>query len=429
MATNYNSQAAFFRNTNSQYEVSGMTYPADLLGASSEGTNQYGENYVMFNINVHSDSRLNTAESTIDIPNVTTRVGRQIEGQQLTVAEAGVGQIGQNLIPQVAGGTLGIGQLGALATNTALSAVVTGNTTDTSLGDVFRDPSGSLNRQAGRSQRRLVSAIALHIPNNLTTRYSVQYEEASTYGFQAMAQVARGMGEAGGSLMQAFANGNTEGLGGRLMDALRTSQAGNSLTGAILQSDSGRAISALTGVAANPKKEQVFSQVDFRTFTFDYQFYPRSETEANNVLEIIKTFKTHMHPEFKAGTDFLYIYPAEFDIAYYTGGSQNVAIHRHASCVLTEMNINYSPQGQFTTFANGVPTQINISLTFRELVPMTKETLAQMGEIDTLPAAREASGNVATLGDGSITTVPPRSDPEVPIGDGLDASTGGNNLI
>lgn len=382
-----------------------MTYPADLLGASSEGTNQYGENYVMFNINVHSDSRLNQADTTIDIPNVSTRVGRQIEGQNITVAEAGVAQLGQGIIPATAaGGIVGglPGSLGAAVATAGVNSVAVGTATGTGVNDLTNDPSGALNRQAGRSQRRLVSAIALHIPNNLQTRYSVQYEEASTMGFQAMAQVARGMGEAGGSLMQAFANGSTEGLGSRLTDALRTSQAGGSLTAAILQSDTGRALSALTGVAANPKKEQVFSQVDFRTFTFDYQFYPRSETEANNVLEIIKTFKTHMHPEFKSGTDFLYIYPAEFDIAYYSGSNQNVALHKHASCVLTEMNLNYSPQGQFTTFANGMPTQINMTLTFRELVPMTKETLAAMGEIDTLPNAAVAATGVNLQDDPAL---------------------------
>jgi len=402
---NYNSQAQFFRNTNSQYEVSGMTYPSDLLGSSTEGVNQYGENYVMFNINVHSDSRLNQADTTTDIPNVSTRVGREIQGQNITVGEAGLAQAGQNIIPAIAAGNIvggtGGGITGAIAT-AGVNVNAVGNTTGTGISDVMNDPSGALNRQAGRSQRRLLAAIALHIPNNLATRYSVQYEEADTGGFQAMASIARGMGEGGNALMQAFSNGTTDGLGTRLADALRTSQLGNTLTRQVLSSDTGRALSALTGVAANPKKEQVFSQVDFRTFTFDYQFYPRSEVEASNVLEIIKTFKTHMHPEFKAGTDFLYIYPAEFDIAYYSGSQQNIALHRHASCVLTEMNINYSPQGQFNTFANGIPTQINLSMQFRELVPMTKETLAQTGEIDTLPDSPAAVASGGDLGGAFI---------------------------
>jgi hypothetical protein len=127
------------------------------------------------------------------------------------------------------------------------------------------------------------------------------------------------------------------------------------------------AMSAATGLAANPKKEQVFKGVDFRTFSFDYQFFPRSEPEAANVLRIIKEFKYHMHPEFKDANNFLYIYPSEFDISYYQNGEENMNLHRHTSCVLQEMTVNYTPNGSFTTFPNGMPTQINVTLGFKEL--------------------------------------------------------------
>ena len=130
-----------------------------------------------------------------------------------------------------------------------------------------------------------------------------------------------------------------------------------------------------TGLAANPKKEQAFKNVDFRTFSFDYQFAPKSATEAENVLNIIRSFKYHMHPEFKDTTGFLYIYPSEFDIVYYKGTQENLNIHRHTSCVLTEMNVNYTPNGIFSTFANGMPTQINITLTFKELMLLSKELI------------------------------------------------------
>ena len=82
-----------------------------------------------------------------------------------------------------------------------------------------------------------------------------------------------------------------------------------------------------------------------------------------------------MHPEFKDGNNFVYIYPSEFDVYYYQGGQENLTIHRHTSCVLTEMNINYTPNGVFTTFSNGMPTQINVQMTFRELALLTKDKI------------------------------------------------------
>ncbi|NDB59816.1 hypothetical protein EB001_15420 [bacterium] len=134
-------------------------------------------------------------------------------------------------------------------------------------------------------------------------------------------------------------------------------------------------LSRLTGLAPNPRKEQIFKTVEFRTFQFDYQFYPRDAKEAQNVLNIIYQFKLHMHPEFKDANNFLYIYPSEFDIFYYNGTQENLNINRHTSCVLTDMTVDYSPNGQFTSFADGMPTQINISLIFKELATLTKEKI------------------------------------------------------
>ena len=379
MAIQFNTQAGFFRNNN-QYAVSGLTYPADLLGAADDGVNPYGKNYVMFNINIHEDSKLATTQAATVIPNVTSRVGRQIAGQGFTVGETlGAVGLGATAVGTVVGGAGG--GVAAAATG-ALAVGVAGGTNPSNLTSLD-GVAAEANREFSAGRLRIADAIALHVPNNLTTRYSVQYEEASTGAFQAMASATRGAISAGSAVVQALANGSADGLGAKAMDALRTSQLGNSITAGVLANTGGvgGALSAMSGQAANPKKEQVFNQVDFRTFNFDYQFYPRSEVEAANVAEIIKKFKFHMHPEFKSETDFLYIYPAEFDITYFSGEGENSFLHRHAACVLTEMNINYAPQGQFTTFSNGIPTQVNMSLTFRELVPMTKETLEQLGEV------------------------------------------------
>jgi hypothetical protein len=117
--------------------------------------------------------------------------------------------------------------------------------------------------------------------------------------------------------------------------------------------------------------------IDFRTFSFQYQFYPRSAEEARNVQNIIYLFKLHMLPEFKDSGNFLYIYPSEFDIAYYHNHEENLNVHRHTSCVLTEMNVQYTPNGQYSTFEDGTPTQINVDLTFKELGLVTKESIQE----------------------------------------------------
>jgi hypothetical protein len=42
------------------------------------------------------------------------------------------------------------------------------------------------------------------------------------------------------------------------------------------------------------------------------------------------------------------------------------------------MTINYTPNGQYTTFPDGTPTQINVQMTFKELGILTKDKI-EMG--------------------------------------------------
>ena len=216
-----------------------------------------------------------------------------------------------------------------------------------------------------RAQKRLKTAIALHIPNQLLVRYGVSYGEEDTVDFNIATDIMKAL-----QSDNKFSN---------TVDVGKESVANVALRGLGAQSG---AASAATGLAANPKKEQVFKGVDFRTFTFEYQFFPRDRDEADNVKNIIDQFKYHMHPEFKGAGELLFIYPSEFDIVYYTNGSENKNIHKHTSCVLTEMSVNYTPNGVFNTFfesktGGGMPTQINVNLTFRELQILNKDLVKE----------------------------------------------------
>jgi hypothetical protein len=84
-----------------------------------------------------------------------------------------------------------------------------------------------------------------------------------------------------------------------------------------------------------------------------------------------------MHPEFKDASSFIFMFPSEFDIQYYHNNEENPYLHRHTSCVLKDMNINYAPNGAFTSFENGAPTQINVQMTFVELAILTKDQIVQ----------------------------------------------------
>ena len=131
--------------------------------------------------------------------------------------------------------------------------------------------------------------------------------------------------------------------------------------------------SATSGRTPNPFREQLFKAVDARTFRFEDKFLPRSATEARNVLNIINTFKLHMHPEISAGGLF-YIYPSEFNIVYYYRGKENPYINKISTCVLESVHIDYGG-ASFNTFETGMPTEINMKLQFKETETLTKERI------------------------------------------------------
>jgi hypothetical protein len=340
-----------------KYKIDGYSYPSDLM------SEQYGGNYAIFYINVNVDSKLlkeNGGGAEITDDKSYTRERGPLIAQNLSGAQVVGGAVA---------GTAGQGAVvGALANKASgkswLSGAIKGGTIAAAPGAIGLGAAAALAGSTNRSQKRLKTSIALHIPNQLNIRYGTQWSEEDT----ATALMAPLLGEAALKALGNLATLDITGAKGRGGDAA----AGVAALGLSKGPNAG-SVSAATGLAFNPRKEQVFKGVDFRTFQFDYQFFPRSAGEARNVLNIIQMFKLHMHPEFKDSNKFLYIYPSEFDISYFSNGTENKALHRHTSCVLTEMSVNYTPNGQFTAFPDGTPTQINLQLTFRELAQLDKQ--------------------------------------------------------
>lgn len=329
-----------------EYDIKNYSYPEDLMANDA----RYGGNYALFYINVSVESKLITRDSSPVVEDYAPRDRGDLVGMGLSSAQLVGANIGAGAVEgAVAGGLLtgnmkGAGQ-GAVAGGVvggAVGGVIAANAPD-----------------ASRGQKRLKTAIALHIPNNLSITYGVQWSEEDTFALAAAGAVG---GEVMKALQSAGKDSDVTGTGAAILTNL-----------ALSKGPQGAANSVATGMAANPKKEQVFKGVNFRTFSFDYKFFPRNKNEAQNVMDIIKQFKMHMHPEFKDANNFVYIYPSEFDIFYYNGGQENDKIHRHTSCVLTDLSINYAPNGMFTTFDNGMPTQIDVTLAFRELALLTKD--------------------------------------------------------
>lgn len=383
----------------SAYKIDQFQYPQDLYSNNRE----YGGNYVIFYINVAEDSRILKVnnEPTVDPSLVPPRYRGDIAASDYNTLQTIAGTAGMAVATgAVAGLGAGILNAGSAATAAAANAHATNaankragirnvskqSGTRAALGAAARSVVGGTLKGAaavagtvgvagaigatavsamvggklGRQQKRLQKAIALHVPNQLSVRYTMDWSAEDTAEFQMGATGATDIVKAatGGGIAAAT------GTVGAIIGAL-----------ALTKGPGAAGLSAASGLAANPKKENLFKSVQFRSFTFDYKFFPRNSSEAQNVLNIIQEFKMHMHPEYKDSNSFVFIFPSEFDISYYNGGKENMKLHRHTSCVLTDMNVNYTPNSMFNAFEDGMPTQIDVQLSFKEMAILTKQQI------------------------------------------------------
>jgi hypothetical protein len=203
--------------------------------------------------------------------------------------------------------------------------------------------------------KRLSAAIALYMPNSIMQGTSVGWGEED-YTTDDASKYLASFGKA------------AEGDAGGAARAFGTGLAAQMLRG------SNRVQQAARITPGNSSAELLFKNVDFRTFEFSYMFAPKSSAEARNVMNIIRMFKHHMLPEFKDSAKFLYIFPSEFTVRYYKGSDENKFIERQLTSVLTSVRINYTPNDQFSAFEDGMPQQIQMTLSFKELGLPTKES-------------------------------------------------------
>ena len=202
---------------------------------------------------------------------------------------------------------------------------------------------------------RITDAIALYVDGPPTVKYSMNYANKDL-----------------GTLLGLLTGAVTRSVGaGEAAAAMGASVA--KLPGAFGGGDLAASLSKSSGTSLNPFREVVFESVDFRSFTFKYKFLPKSKKESDDVRNIITLFKEHMHPQLSAGKLF-FIYPSEFQITYYYENDENTYFHRFRPCALESLDVSYGGE-QFSSFKDGNPTEINLTMTFRELEILTRQMI------------------------------------------------------
>ena len=392
----------------SQFETTTLRYPLDVGNTDKS-------HYVIFYIREQKESSFKRTTvsdfsdsggigslSLADLTNpqrLATNYGNELMGKinnglnQLNQKTGGILSGLTGAISKAAGGIIGgiTGGIGNIFGQANIS-LGGGSIASQALIDnsIKRITGGSLNFL--RTTKLTTDAIALYMPDTLQYTYAQSYDQLSL-GSELAGQALAG----GKSIYDAFQSGSAEGIGaiGKTAAEIAKQKAGTGVAKLLGSEQTGQAILAATGRVQNPMLEMVYKSPNFRTFQFDFTFYPRDEREALEVQRILERLRFHQAPELMPNAGGFLIPPSEFDIKFYNSGKENPNIPQIATCVLVSLDINYAPNGWAayeTPGENnpalgrtGMPVSIQATLQFQEMTYLTKADFrSDLANADTL---------------------------------------------
>ena len=253
------------------------------------------------------------------------------------------------------------------------------------VGNSLISPSGKASErflEPNGSQKSLID-IYLPIPQDINSANTAGWSDKDFSAvYAALYRVSKGAGEIGAGdntvdgVRQEVATALQESglMGKEGLDLITTkvgSAAANALTGANVGLDD--ILSRQAGVIVNPNKELLFNSVSLREFGFSFVFTARSQDEANEIKKIIHAFKKYSAPK-TGSTGFFLASPDVFQISYLHRGNQpHPFLNRFKVAALKSVNVNYTGSSTYSTYTDGTPTHIIMSLSFSEIEPVYYE--------------------------------------------------------
>ena len=225
-------------------------------------------------------------------------------------------------------------------------------------------------------ERTSQTSVVLYMPEDVSTGYKANWSGKS------FSNVASNL------LATAGANGFGEGLAGAANTlgegfAQAVTNIGNKAIRDTISSITGESVSqndvfgATRGVILNPNVELLFAGTDLRNFQLRYKLVPRNDREASDIKEIMMQFKKAMLPKFASGEEMNLVkgeaikngfikVPNVCRVTFMRGGGPNPDVTQYKMCAITQVDINYTPDGTYATYSDGSMVAIELSLNFQE---------------------------------------------------------------
>ena len=231
------------------------------------------------------------------------------------------------------------------------------------------------------SNKRPISTVLLPMPSNLQDGNSVSYNDskmnsitgAAIGGFTSVAKAGSA------DTVKGAIDGITKSIGSAAVESgLGVGNAADLITKKLASEAVGifganvtleQIMSRQTGEIFNPNMELLFSGPTLRAFKFQFKMMPRNRDESNQVKSIVRTFKKNMAPK-TSGSHLFLNTPNIFELRYRQGATEHKFLHKFKQCVLQDLQINYTGEGNYATYDDGTPISMIMDLTFKELEPI-----------------------------------------------------------
>ncbi len=216
-------------------------------------------------------------------------------------------------------------------------------------------------------KQKPLAQIILPIPQSITDSNGVKWNDSTLNPLEALAY------QAGGALMKGdlSATKNIKGFG--TIDDETKEAALSALAAAAVGKSASEMVSRSTGQVLNPNLEVVFDGVQTRSFGFTFAFSPRNMSEANQVKQIIRLFKMHSAAKGSSGNGLFISSPDIFIFEYMKGRGAHPFLNIFKPMVVNSVAMDYTGNGTYSTFHDGTPTLMNMTLNLQELNPIYAE--------------------------------------------------------
>ena len=277
-----------------------------------------------------------------------------------------------------------------------------------------------INSATERSKDR----VFMYVPNSLSFADTIDYDEGSQSALRVFYENAAGNSA---TIKNALKLGVASAVSSKVGEITQ------SLLGDAGRIDPYSSIKAQLGLATNPYNELAFKGMARKSFQFNFTFAPTSPEEAKMMQNIIQSFRFHSLPELSEST-LQYLAPHEVEVKFYRttllddedaakklnirtgdvkrvpdtfgreqvnesefdfreseitsggilgfGGStkkirqrlvENTEIPRIGRCFVNSVAINYSPQAKSSFFVNGVPSEVQMTLSLSQAITMNRQ--------------------------------------------------------